>query len=187
MAYALAPFLWSLGLYFVPQLGSPDANGVVFQDRYSAAVQQIYDISTGGNGDSTDAVFGHEASMVFWTLMNVRNPDFGLIFHEAITTGELLPYNGIVEVQGNPTDGWTLVSWDGQAVPEDPGLLTELLVDVRDFIAAPQMTAFHIAEALLGGDPTVIMAAIQTGADEVAAAALQFPLAVIHDLFDISF
>jgi broad specificity phosphatase PhoE len=179
--YAAAPMLWALGLYFVPQLGSSDFNGMVFQDRFSDAVAAIY---AGSEVGDTDAVFAHEGSIAFWTLMNVDNPDFGLILNEALTTGELLPFTGVIEVRGNPEDGWTLVSWGGHAVPEDPGLLTELFVDVRDFITAPQMAAHHIAEALLSGDPTMIMDAIQTGADDVGAAALQFPAAVFHDLFD---
>lgn len=182
MAYALAPFLWSLGLYFVPQLGSPDANGMVFQERFADAVQQIYDTGA-GTGEPTDAVFAHEASIVFWTLMNVQNPDFPLLVNLAITTGELLPYTGIIEVQGNPTDGWTLISWDGQAVPEDPGLLTTLFVDVRDLITVPQMAAYHLWEAVLGGDPTAISAAFSAGADEIGVALTQFPAEVFHDLF----
>ncbi|OBK88492.1 phosphoglycerate mutase family protein [Mycolicibacter sinensis] len=180
VAYALAPFLWSLGLYFVPQLGSPDANGMVFQERFTDAVQQIY--FGAGNGDTTDAVFAHEASIVFWTLMNVKNPDFGLIFNQALTTGELLPYTGVIEVQGNPTDGWTLISWDGHAVPQDPGLLTELFVDFRDLITVPQMAAYHVWEAVLGGDPTAMTAALTAGADEIGTALTQFPADVLHDL-----
>ena len=180
--YALAPMLWTFGLYFVPQLGPPDADGMVFQERFSDAVQQIYDVSQ-QQDDATDAVFGHEASMVFWTLMNVDNPDFPLIFDQILTTGELLPYTGVIEVRGNPTDGWTLVSWDGQAVPENPGLPTELFVDFRDLITAPQLAAYHVWEAILAGDPTAITAALQTGVDEIGAALTQFPVAVFDDLF----
>lgn len=144
--YAAAPMLWAFGLYFVPQLGSSDVNGMVFQDRFSDAVATIY---AGSDGGDTDAVFSHEGAIAFWALMNVDNPDFGLIVNEALTTGELLPYTGVIEVRGNPEDGWTLLSWDGQAVPEDPGLLTELFVDVRDLITAPQMAIYHLWEDLL--------------------------------------
>ncbi|QZA07369.1 histidine phosphatase family protein [Mycolicibacter heraklionensis] len=177
--YAAAPMLWAFGLYFVPQLGSSDFNGMVFQDRFSDAVAAIY---AGSEGGDTDAVFAHEGSIVFWTLMNVDNPDFGIILNEALTTGELLPFTGVIEVRGNPEDGWTLVSWDGQPVAEDPGLLTELFVDVRDVITAPQMALFHIWEALLSGDPAVFLDVIQAGADDVGTAALQFPVEVLHDV-----
>lgn len=184
MLYAAAPMLWALGCYLVPQLGAADANAMVFSDRFSDAVATIYAGADGGDG--TDAVFAHEGSIAIWTLMNVDNPDFGLIHQQALTTGELLPYTGIIEIRGNPGDGWTLISWDGHPVPQEPGLLTELFVDVRDFITAPQLAGYHIGQALLGGDPTAIAAAIQTGADEVGAATMRFPLAVIADLFDVS-
>lgn len=183
--YAVAPFLWTLGLYSVPELGSSDFDGMAFQDRFSGAVQTIYNESI-ANGDSnvTDAVFSHEGSIAIWTLMNVNNPDYPLILTELLTTGELLPYTGIVEIRGDPEDGWTLVSWDGQAVPQDPGLPTELFVDARDLITTPQMGAYHIGEAILTGDPTTIMNTIQVGFGEVFTATGQFPLAVIRNVAD---
>ncbi len=182
-AYLLAPALWTLGLYFVPELGSSDANGMVFEDRVNDAIQTIYDLSTAnGDGNITDAVFSHEGTIAIWTLMNVDNPDFQLVLNELLTTGELLPYTGIVKVEGDPQDGWTLVSWDGQDVPQDPGLPTELFVDFRDLITAPQMAAYHIYEALLSGDPTTIDGAIQAGISQVDAATAQFPAAVIDDI-----
>ncbi|MEO8814987.1 MAG: histidine phosphatase family protein [Mycobacterium sp.] len=180
--YALAPFLWTLGLYSVPQLGSSDFDGMAFQDRFGDAVQTIYNADTAGGADnSTDAVFSHEGSIAIWALMNVNNPDFSLVLTQVLKTGELLPYTGIVEIQGNPEDGWNLVSWDGQAVPQDPGLPTELFVDLRNLITAPQMAAYHIWEALLTGDNTAIMNTIQSGFGDVFTATAQFPLAVISD------
>ena len=178
--YAFAPFLWTLGLYFVPQLGSSDVNGMVFEDRFSDAVQTIYNATA---TDGTDAVFAHEGSIAFWTLMNVDNPDFGLMVNQALTTGELLDYTGVVEVQGSPEDGWTLISWDGIPVPRDPGLLTDLFVDFRDLITAPQMALYHIWEALLTGDAGAISDALSTGFNDVGAALAQFPAEVLHDLF----
>lgn len=179
-AYSLAPAAWALGLYFVPQLGlTTDVNGMAFEDRYSGAVQDIYDTSHAGG---TDAVFSHEAAIAFWTLMNVKNPDFPLMLEMALSKGELLPYTGVVEVQGSPADGWTLVSWDGQDVPANPGLPTELFVDFRDLITVPQLAAWHVWETLPTGDLTEILAALQTGFDEIDAATIQFPVAVIDDI-----
>ena len=64
--------------------------------------------------------------------MNVDNPDPLLILtHPPGNTA-------IVVVTGNPTDGWTLVSWDGIAVDPNPGLPKKLFVGVRDRIVAPQ-------------------------------------------------
>jgi broad specificity phosphatase PhoE len=181
--YLLAPVLWTLGLDFVPEVGSSDANGIVFEDRVNQAVDTIYG-TTVMNGDSTDAVFSHEGTIAIWTLMNVNNPDFQLVLGDLLKTGELLPYTGTVEVQGDPTDGWTLVDWDGQPVPQDPGLAIDLFVDARDLITAPQMAAYHIWEAVTTGDPTTITEAIQTGVSEVSTATAQFPQAVIGDIVD---
>ena len=133
--YLLAPLAWTLGLDFVPQLGSTvDPNGIAFDESFSGAVQSIYDGSVGTDtGTITDAVFSHEGAIAIWTLMNVNNPDFSLVLQEFLNTGELLPYTGQVVVDGSPGD-WTLVSWDGTPVPQDPGLPTELFVDFRDLI-----------------------------------------------------
>jgi hypothetical protein len=176
--YLLAPALWTLGLDFVPQLGSTDANGIVFDQRVDDAVDTIYAGSTVGD---TDAVFSHEATIAIWTLMNVNNPDFPLVLNEFFTTGELLPYTGQVVVDGSPGD-WTLVSWDGTPVPQDPGLATDLFVDFRNLIEAPQFAGYDIYEALLGGNSATIDAALQSGLSQVDAALTQFPVAVFDDI-----
>jgi broad specificity phosphatase PhoE len=181
--YLLAPVLWTLGLDFVPELGSSDANGIVFEDRVNQAVDTIYGTNV-LTGDSTDAVFSHEGTIATWTFMNVNNPDFQVVLDELLKTGELLPYTGTVEVQGDPADGWTLVDWDGQPVPQDPGLAIDLFVDTRDLITAPQMAAYHIWEAITTGDPTTVTDAIQNGVSEVSTATAQFPQAVIDDIVD---
>lgn len=180
--YLLAPFLWTLGLDFVPELGSTDPNGIAFDERVSRAIQTIYDASVGnGDGDITDAVFSHEGTIAIWTLMNVNNPDFQLVLSDLLNTGELLPYTGQVVVEGDPGD-WTLVSWDGQPVPQDPGLPTELFVDVRNLIEAPQFAGYNIYEAFLTGDVTTIENAIQAGVSQVDTAIAQFPIAVFGDI-----
>ena len=183
--YLLAPLAWTLGLDFVPQLGSTvDPNGVAFDESFSGAVQSIYDGNVGtAAGDVTDAVFSHEAAIAVWTLMNVNNPDFSLVLQEFLNTGELLPYTGQVVVDGSPGD-WTLVSWDGTSVPEDPGLPTELFVDFRNLIEAPQFASYDIDDALLTGNSATINGAIQTGLSQVDSALTQFPVAVFDDIVD---
>ena len=176
--YLLAPALWTLGLDFVPELGSTDANGIVFDQRVDEAVQTIY---TGSSVGDTDAVFSHEGTIAIWTLMNVNNPDFPLVLNELFSTGELLPYTGQVVVEGSPGD-WTLVSWDGTAVPQDPGLATDLFVDFRSLIEAPQFAGYDIYEALLGGNSATIDGAIQAGFSQVNTALAQFPVAVFDDI-----
>ena len=183
--YLLAPLAWTLGLDFVPQLGSTvDPNGVAFDESFSGAVQSIYDGSVGtAAGNVTDAVFSHEAAIAVWTLMNVNNPDFSLVLQEFLNTGELLPYTGQVVVDGSPGD-WTLVSWDGTSVPEDPGLPTELFVNFRNLIEAPQFASYDIDDALLTGNSATINGAIQTGLSQVDSALTQFPVAVFDDIVD---
>jgi broad specificity phosphatase PhoE len=176
--YLLAPALWTLGLDFVPELGSTDANGIVFDQRVDEAVQTIY---AGSSAGDTDAVFSHEGTIAIWTLMNVNNPDFPLVLNELFSTGELLPYTGQVVVDGSPGD-WTLVSWDGTPVPQDPGLPTDLFVDFRNLIEAPQFAGYDIYEALLTGNSATIDAALQTGLGQVDTALAQFPVAVFDDI-----
>jgi broad specificity phosphatase PhoE len=176
--YLLAPALWTLGLTSVPELGSTDANGIVFDQRVDEAVRTIYTASSPGD---TDAVFSHEGTIAIWTLMNVNNPDFPLVLNELFSTGELLPYTGQVVVDGSPGD-WTLVSWDGTTVPQDPGLATDLFVDFRSLIEAPQLAGYDIYEALLGGNSATIDAALQTGLSQIDTALAQFPVAVFDDV-----
>src|SRR5277367_3055774 len=181
--YLLAPLAWTLGLDFVPQLGSTvDPNGVALDESFSGAVQSIYDGTVGTEaGTVTDAVFSHEGAIAIWTLMNVNNPDFALVLQEFLNTGELLPYTGQVVVDGSPGD-WTLVSWDGTPVPQDPGLPTELFVDFRDLITAPQFASYDIYEALLTGNSATIETAIQAGVSQIDTALTQFPIAVFDDI-----
>jgi hypothetical protein len=181
--YLLAPLAWTLGFDFVPQLGSTvDPNGIAFDESFSGAVQSIYDGSVGSDtGNITDAVFSHEGAIAIWTLMNVNNPDFSLVLQEFLNTGELLPYTGQVVVDGSPGD-WTLVSWDGTPVPQDPGLPTELFVDSRDLITAPQFAGYDIYDALLTGNSATIDTAIQAGVSQIDTALTQFPVAVFDDI-----
>ena len=181
--YLLAPLAWTLGLDFVPQLGSTvDPNGVAFDENFSGAVQSIYDGTVGTEaGTVTDAVFSHEGAIAIWTLMNVNNPDFALVLQEFLNTGELLPYTGQVVLDGSPGD-WTLVSWDGTPVPQDPGLPTELFVDFRDLITAPQFASYDIYEALLTGNSATIETAIQAGVSQIDTALTQFPIALFDDI-----
>jgi broad specificity phosphatase PhoE len=176
--YLLAPALWTLGFTSVPELGSTDANGIVFDARVDEAVQEIYNGSAPGD---VDAVFSHEGTIAIWTLMNVDNPDYGLVLKDLFTTGELLPYTGQVVVDGSPGD-WTLVSWDGTAVPSDPGLPTDLFVDFRNLIEAPQLAGYDISEAFVTGNAAAIDSAIQVGLSQIDTALAQFPVAVFDDI-----
>jgi hypothetical protein len=179
--YLLGPLAWVFGLDLVPDLGDPSVNGVTFDEGFSNAVQTIYDGTASATGTPTDVAFSSEGAIAVWTLMNVNNPDFSVLLQEIANTGGFLSNTGQVVVEGSPGD-WTLVSYDGTAVPQDPGLPTELFVDLRNLIEAPQFAGYNIYEALLTGNTTTIESAIQTGVSQVDTALGQFPVAVFDDI-----
>jgi broad specificity phosphatase PhoE len=188
IAYILPTVSWILGFYYVPVLGSDvDPTGMAFEDRVNDAVQTIYDNTVSDDdGKLTDAVFSHAGTISAWALMNVKNPDFSVVLDELVNERQPLSNTGQVVVTGNPEDGWTLESWDGQDVPATPDLGTALFVDFRDLITAPQMALWHVWEAVLGGDPAEISSAFETGLSEVFDAIVQFPHAVIDSFTEAS-
>jgi hypothetical protein len=125
-------------------------------------------------------------------FQNVQNPDLSFFLPRlihALTIPDglstfFLPPGGVVEFKGNPTDGWTLVSWDGQDISQDPGLLTDLFVDVRDLVIPQQTAMWNIFEAALTGDPATIENALQVGIQNIGAAIVQFPQSVLNDIVD---
>jgi hypothetical protein len=196
--YLTTPLLWSLfGLVSIPIPGSvEDPNGVVMNENFTDAVDTMYNAAmaspvVSANGQITDVAFNNEADVAAWVTLNVKNPDISYLLPLSIQTifgandgYPLLPNTGIIQIEGNPTDGWTLVSWNGYPIPADPGLLTKLLMDLRELIIAPQTAGWNIYEALLGGDPTTIENALATGIQDVGGAIVQFPESVFNDIFD---
>ncbi|WP_293055305.1 histidine phosphatase family protein [Mycobacterium sp.] len=176
LLYGAAPFLWTLGLLAVPIPFSTDPNGAAFDESFGAAVQTIYDNTVASTtGSSTDVAFSSQEAISTWTMLNVNNPD------PLLTLTDMLPNTGIVVVDGSPQDGWTLVSWDGR--PIGPASLpTQLFVDVRDLLVAPQLAAYNIWQAVLTGDPTTIVEAMLANVGDVGAAVVQFPVSVIDDI-----
>jgi hypothetical protein len=170
------------GDVLMPDLGDPSVNGVTFDESYGGAVQSIYDDTVGGAGTTVnDVAFSSEGGIAVWTMMNVNNPDFSVLLQEIEKGDGFLPNTGQVVVEGSPGD-WTLVSYDGVAVPQDPGLPTELFVDFRNLIEAPQFAGYDIYEALLGGNSATIDAALQTGLTQVDTALTQFPVEVVDQI-----
>lgn len=98
--YLLAPVDWLNGDVQDRIPGS--VSGKEFNDRFSAAVQKIYD-----SGHSKPVVFGHKFSIEYWTLMNAKNAK------DSLRTSHPLPNIGRVVISGNPLTGWTLQEWDG--------------------------------------------------------------------------
>ena len=179
--YLLGPLSWAFGVVLVPDVGDPSVNGVTFDQDFGGAVQSIYDGTASATGTPTDVAFSSEGAIAVWTLMTVNNPDFSVLLQEVEQTEGFLPNTGQVVIEGSPGD-WTLVSYDGVDVPQDPGLGTELFVDFRNLIEAPQFAGYDIYEALLTGNSSTIDAALQTGLSQVDTALAQFPVAVLDDI-----
>jgi hypothetical protein len=179
--YLLGPLSWAFGDVLVPDVGDPSVNGVTFDESFGGAVQSIYGGTASATGTPTDVAFSSEGAIAVWTLMNVNNPDFSVLLQEVEQTEGFLPNTGQVVIDGSPGD-WTLVSYNGVDVPQDPSLGTELFVDFRNLIEAPQFAGYDIYEALLGGNSATIDAALQTGLSQVDTALAQFPVAVFDDI-----
>lgn len=179
--YLLGPISWVFGDVLMPDIGDPSVNGVTFDDSFGGAVQTIYDNTVGAGGSLNDVAFSSEGAIAVWTLMNVNNPDFSVLLNEVETIEGFLPNTGQVVVEGSPGD-WTLVSYDGTTVPADPGLGTDLFVDFRNLIEAPQFAGYDIYEALLTGNTTTIETALQTGLTQVDTALSQFPVEVFDQI-----
>lgn len=173
--------MWILGNLFVSEPGT-NYNGVVFEQQVNQAVQTMYDNTIAGDGPTTAVASSSGGDIAIWILMNVKNPDIWPILQTVLENGGPPPNAGQAILEGNPTDGWTMVSWDGIAVPATPDLFTGLFVDYRDLVTAPQIALWNIWEAIQGGDQADITAALQTGFNQVVAAFEAFPQAVIDTI-----
>jgi broad specificity phosphatase PhoE len=100
LTYLLAPADWLNGDLKDAIPGS--INGHQFNDEFTAAVRKIYD-----SGDSKPVAFSHAEAIMYWTLLNVKNPK------DSLVTSHPLGNTARVVITGNPTTGWTLVDWDG--------------------------------------------------------------------------
>ncbi|KAA8965308.1 histidine phosphatase family protein [Mycobacterium sp.] len=100
LTYLLAPKDWLAGDRKDAIPGS--INGDEFNDQFSGAVQKIYD-----SGNTKPVAFSSGVSIMYWTLMNVKNPK------NSLATSHPLPNTGKVVITGSPAFGWTLVDWDG--------------------------------------------------------------------------
>jgi broad specificity phosphatase PhoE len=126
LGYAGPPLAWTFGLRAIPILGSSDT-GNAFDARVDGAVKTIYD-----TGDRNPVVYSHGATIMFWVMMNVDNPDPLLILTHPLDNTD------VVVVNGTPDDGWTLTDWDGVHVDPNPSLVGRLVVAVRDVLVGLQ-------------------------------------------------
>jgi len=106
-----APISWVQGNLSAQIPGSIDGNQ--FESRVNGALQTIYD-----TGNRNPVVFSHGGTIMFWTMMNVTNLTLQQKF--ALFASAPLSNTNYVVVQGNPTDGWKLVNWNGQLFGTQP-------------------------------------------------------------------
>ena len=108
-AYLATMFAWGLGDRDPVMPGGTD--GHAFFARYDDAIARVSD-SMARAEDTLGAavVVSHAAAIRVWVAGNARNvaPSFAAD-HDLRNTG-------IVELEGSPAEGWTLVSWQGNAV-----------------------------------------------------------------------
>lgn len=170
IGYVLAPALWTLGARSVPVPGGGDGNA--FDARVDAALRVVED-----SGAQNPVVFSHAATIMFWTMMNVDNPDLGLMLRHRLDN------TGIVVVEGSAEEGWTLKTWAG--LPVGPASLgTKLFVNARDLAVTPQTAAYNVVRAFGTGDIGTIATAIRDGIGAVVRAPIEFTIAVVRDVVD---
>ncbi|MHA7648253.1 PE domain-containing protein [Mycobacterium sp. ML4] len=176
LLYLGGPLVWTLGLPAFPMLTplSTNPTGLNFAAGFNNAVQTMY---YAGAADPSHAVSAYSSALTIetGTMMMVDNPNpLFLLTHT-------LPNTGVVVVQGSPATGWTMVSYDG--IPVGPANLpTQLFVDTRNFVTAPQYASYDIASALKTGNPATIVNAVRDGVRDVTTATVHFPFAIAETL-----
>lgn len=192
--YDAATVLWMLGL--VNTLMIPDArdyNGVIVDDKYTADIDTMYHDAMGNpvvapDGKITDVAYSSEAATMIWTILNVKNPDPIALIDTVIaslkTGGELalIPNAGVVQIEGNPTDGWTLLDWAGHKIPTNPGVLGDAFLIWRDLVFPEQAAFDHVLDAVASGSSTELTDAFHDGFVSISAALDDIP-ATVDNLF----
>lgn len=169
IGYFLIPLTWALGLRSLPiPLGE---GGNEFNARYSDAIASVI-----ASGQSDPVIFSHGAAIMVWTAMNVDNPDVGLLLSHPLGNTEQ------VVVTGNPTDGWMMQSYAGIPVSQNPGLLTQLFVNARDLIVAPQTAVYNVVAAIGTLNLQNIVVSVADGVVSVLRAGVDF---VVNSVTDI--
>ena len=99
--YLETAFAWGSGHLDVTMPGATD--GHAFFERFDRGISVAAEVDTA-------AVFSHGAAIRVWTAARARNvPPIFAGSHELENTG-------VVELEGSPADGWTLISWAGTPV-----------------------------------------------------------------------
>lgn len=176
LIYLAGPVVWTLGLPAFPMLGLSTVNptGLSFASGFNSAVATMYNTALTAPSH-TVAAYSSALAIETGTMMMVDNPN--PLF---LVTGSL-PNTGVVVVQGSPGTGWHMVSYNGQPIGP-ANLPTQLFVDVRNFVTAPQFAAHDVGAALFSFDPATIVNTVRDSTREVAAATVHFPFAIAETL-----
>ena len=110
--YHRTAFAWGLGDLDVVMPG--DTDGHEFYARFDADIARVF-VDQGARNDSADitravVVVSHGAAIRVWVAGRATNvpPSFA---------GEReIDNTGVIELEGNPDDGWVLLSWQGSPV-----------------------------------------------------------------------
>jgi len=166
--YAAAPIKWLQGNLSPSIDGTSDTvNGTQFDARMDAALKTIYD-----NGDRNAIVFSHGGAIMFWTMLNANN--LTLVQKFTLLQTASLKNTDYVVIQGNPTDGWTLVNWNGQQFGTAPTLESQLAVQVRTLQRQLAASGQRVVDSLKTGDITKVVAAIGQSTSDAAYSLVKF-------------
>jgi broad specificity phosphatase PhoE len=167
IGYILAPLAWTMGLQFLSVPGGE--NGLEFNERVTNALADVESGTTDTNGDGEidAAVFSHGATIMMWTMMNVDNPNLMLFAQHQLNNTDT------VVVEKNADGSWTLKEWAGQEVGA-ANYPTQMFVNVRDLIVAPQKAIYNMRIPVLSLDAQGIVTTGAQGIQDVAQAGVKF-------------
>jgi broad specificity phosphatase PhoE len=187
--YGLYPIGWALpGV--IPQIPveqfnkgtfmpGTDENGYTFDARVDGALQTMYD-----NGDRNAVAFAHGGTIMFWTMMNVKN--LTPMQKLQLLQSAQLDNTDYVVIEGNNEDGWTLVNWNGQQFAPEPTLGAEAKLQIRTLGRQLTAAAQQVAAAFATGNIRTIATAINRGLADAAFSVVKFGRAVtakvIHEV-----
>ncbi|MGV1089532.1 MAG: histidine phosphatase family protein, partial [Mycobacterium sp.] len=190
---------WRLGQALTPMPQDPnpadpnpatnangDVNGLVFNDRTNTAVQKIYwdemnkypmFTADAVNPDANPLAFSHNGTITTWIEMNVKNPlDLAYLRANSLKNTEM------AVVVGNPTDGWTLVSWKGAPVSATPTLGMAFFVTFRDYGFVVERSIWNVQVAQSTGDFGQVLQALGTGLAQDLVATIALPGQLVQDV-----
>lgn len=167
--YLKAPIQWVQGNRDAQIAGS--ITGTQFEDRFNDALQTIYD-----TGDRNPVVFSHGGAIMFWVMMNVTNLTLQQKF--ALFASAPLTNTNYVVVQGNPTDGWTLVNWNGQQFTAEPTLTNTVALQTRTLVRQLAAAVQKVQDAFATGNVVKVLSAISSGVSTAAFSVQKYVRAV---------